>query len=88
MRLEAAVPCAAPRAAAGLDVLASTLVSDATLDVLGVGLGAGSADVLVSVQGDGVIQFDAAKEVRTALASAPPPPRAVARRRALAHTLA
>ena len=50
-----------------MDVHASALVSDATLDVLGVGLGASGADVLVSVQGDGVIQFDAAKEVRPAL---------------------
>jgi hypothetical protein len=51
-----------------MEVHASTLVSDATLQVLGVALGASGADVLVSVQGDGVIQFDAAKEVSPALA--------------------
>ena len=67
-----------------MEVHASTLVSDATLDVLGVGLGAGSADVLVSVQGDGVIQFDAAKEVRPC-SRACHRPRAAARRCALAH---
>ena len=68
-----------------MEVHASTLVSDATLDVLGVGLGATSADVLVSVQGDGVIQFDTAKEVRPALARPPPLPRVAAGRCALAH---
>lgn len=68
-----------------MDVHVSTLLSDATLDVLGVGLGANAADVLVSVQGDGVIQFDAVKEVR-ARTRLPPPPRADAQRGARART--
>jgi hypothetical protein len=47
-----------------MEVHASVLLSDAGLDVVGIAAGASSADVLVSVQGDGVIQYDAVKEVR------------------------
>ena len=68
-----------------MDVHTSTLLSDATLDVLGVGLGASGADVLVSVQGDGIIQFDAVKEVRTRARARRRRPRP-ARRRTHART--
>ena len=46
-----------------MDVHTSTLLSDASADLVGVAPGASGADVLVSVQGDGVVQYDAAKEV-------------------------
>jgi hypothetical protein len=53
-----------------MDIHVSTLVGDAGLDVVGIAAGAGRADVLVSVQGDGVIQYDAVKEVGRAAAGA------------------
>jgi hypothetical protein len=52
-----------------MDIHVSTLVGDAGLDVVGIAAGAGRADVLVSVQGDGVIQYDAVKEVGLAAAA-------------------
>ena len=47
-----------------VNVSATVLVQEAAGEVLGVAVGAGGAELLVSVQGDGVLAFDAVKQVR------------------------
>lgn len=47
-----------------VDVSATVLVQEVAGEVLGVAAGAGGAELLVSVQGDGVLAFDAVKQVR------------------------
>ena len=47
-----------------VEVSASVLVQEAAGEVLGVSAGAGGSELLVTVQGDGVLAFDAVKQVR------------------------
>jgi hypothetical protein len=54
-----------------VEVSAYVLVQEAPGEVLGVSAGAGGSELLVSVQGDGVLAFDAVKQVRCRPAGVP-----------------
>ncbi len=75
-------------AAQMVSVATRVLLQDAGGEICGISAGAGSADLLVTVQGDGVVQYDVAKEVRAEhlCTLQPQPPHPATRAwRSLAH---